>query len=80
MNLKPNEMDQVMLKFKKALNIEETENTNVYIPELKIKKIKIEIKRLRLIAREFRHDHNGEWAEEMIEILEKEINLNYEQD
>ena len=75
LNLRPSEMDEVMQKFKKALNIKETENTNVYIHPLKIKKIEIEIKRLRVIAREFRHDMNGEWAEEMIEILEKEITL-----
>tara|TARA_R110000751_G_scaffold102728_2_gene197752 strand:- start:314 stop:550 length:237 start_codon:yes stop_codon:yes gene_type:complete len=75
LNLRPSEMDEVMHKFKKALNIEETENKNVYIHPLKIQKIKIEIKRLRLIAREFRHDMNGEWAQDMIEILEKEINL-----
>jgi hypothetical protein len=55
------------------LNIKETENTNVYVSTLQKKKIEIEIKRLKFIAREFRHDENGEWAEEMIEILKNQI-------
>lgn len=73
MNLKPQEMDKVMCKFKKALNIEETENTNVYISPSEIKKIKTEIKRLKFIAREFRGDKEGFNAKEMLVKLQNKI-------
>lgn len=74
MNLGQDQIDAAMQHFKQKLNIGQGEiGENEYTPPSRKEKIKNEIKRLKVIAREFRNDAHGEWAEQMIELLKKEI-------